>query len=53
MNETESRIKALTDELNGHNYKYYVLDNPEISDYEFDQKLRELQELENANPQYR
>ncbi|MBP5395878.1 MAG: hypothetical protein J6Y34_02660, partial [Bacteroidales bacterium] len=46
----ESRIKSLTDELNAHNYRYYVLDSPVISDYEFDQKLRELQELENANP---
>lgn len=46
-NEAIARIKQLTEELNRHNYNYYVLDKPEISDYEFDKLLRELQDLEN------
>ena len=47
----EEKIKALREELHRHNYLYYILDKPEISDYEFDQKLKELQGLEDANPQ--
>ncbi len=39
----ETRIKALREELREHNYNYYVLDNPTISDFEFDMKLKELQ----------
>ncbi|MGX7666159.1 NAD-dependent DNA ligase LigA [Flavobacterium pedocola] len=46
------QIQALRDELNQHNYNYYVLDNPTISDYEFDIKLKELQELEAIHPEY-
>ena len=53
MEEIERQIRQLTAELNAHNYKYYVLDSPDISDYEFDLKLRELQDLESAYPQYR
>ncbi|HSD13983.1 MAG TPA: NAD-dependent DNA ligase LigA [Flavobacterium sp.] len=45
-------IQALRDELNQHNYNYYVLDNPTISDLEFDLKLKELQELESNHPEY-
>ena len=45
-------ILNLREELNLHNHNYYVLDNPSISDFEFDQKLKQLQELENQNPQY-
>ena len=41
--ETITNLRA---ELNQHNYNYYVLDNPTISDFEFDQKLKQLQELE-------
>lgn len=52
MNEIEARIKALRDELERHNYNYYVLSSPTISDFEFDQKMRELQELEAAHPEY-
>lgn len=47
-----SKIQALREELNLHNYNYYVLDNPTISDYEFDTKLKELQELEDKHPEY-
>lgn len=46
------KIQALRDELNQHNYNYYVLDNPTISDYEFDIKLKELQQLEETHPEY-
>lgn len=49
--DTQQKIQALTDELNTHNYNYYVLDNPTISDYDFDVKLKELQQLEDAYPE--
>ncbi|HLA55051.1 MAG TPA: NAD-dependent DNA ligase LigA [Flavobacterium sp.] len=45
-------INALRKELNTHNHNYYVLDNPTISDYEFDLKLKQLQELESENPEF-
>ncbi len=45
-------IKNLRDELNQHNYNYYVLDNPTISDFEFDQKLKQLQDLEAQHPEF-
>lgn len=45
-------IQALREELNLHNHNYYVLDNPTISDLEFDTKLKELQELEAKHPEY-
>ena len=48
----QQQIAALRDTLNTHNYNYYVLDNPTISDYDFDIKLKELQELENQNPEF-
>ena len=49
MNPKE-RILELRKELHEHNHRYYVLNMPEISDFEFDALLRELQELEAANP---
>jgi DNA ligase (NAD+) len=48
----EQKITTLRNELREHNYNYYVLDNPTISDFEFDQKLVELQELEKAHPEF-
>jgi NAD-dependent DNA ligase (contains BRCT domain type II) len=48
----EQKIKQLRDALREHNYNYYILDNPTISDYEFDIKLKELQSLEAAHPEY-
>ena len=45
-------IAALREELHDHNYRYYVLDAPVISDYEFDMKLKQLQELEAQHPEY-
>lgn len=48
----ENRINQLKTELREHNYNYYVLDNATISDFEFDLKLKELEKLENENPQF-
>ncbi len=47
----KERIKELTDLLNEANTKYYVLDAPEMPDFEYDRLLRELEELEAANPE--
>jgi DNA ligase (NAD+) len=44
-------IEMLREELRQHNYNYYVLDNPTISDFDFDIKLKKLQELENMHPE--
>ena len=49
---TKEKIIALRDELRVHNYKYYVLDQPSISDFDFDMKLKELQALEEQHPEY-
>ena len=46
----QERIEQLRNELNTHNYNYYVLDNATISDFEFDIKLKELEKLEKENP---
>lgn len=48
----QERIKHLSKELAEHNYKYYVLNKPEISDYEFDRLLKELENLEKEYPQF-
>lgn len=48
----ELKIKQLREELNKHNYNYYVLDKPTISDFEFDLKLKELEKLEDEYPQF-
>jgi len=48
----QEQIKALRDELRQHNYNYYVQDNPTISDFEFDVKLKQLQELEAKHPEF-
>jgi DNA ligase (NAD+) len=45
-------IQTLREELNLHNHNYYVLDKPTLSDYEFDMKLKELQDLENKHPEF-
>lgn len=52
MDIFEARIQALRKELEQHSYNYYVLSAPTISDFEFDEKMRELQELEQAYPAY-
>ncbi len=50
--DDKEHIFKLRDELSQHNYKYYVLDEPSISDFEFDSKLKQLQDLETQYPQY-
>ncbi len=50
--EIQKTIQKLREELNQHNYNYYVLDTPTISDLEFDLKLKLLQELEEKYPEY-
>ncbi len=46
------QILALREELEQHNYRYYVLSQPSISDFDFDMKLKELEKLEAANPEF-
>ncbi len=48
----EEQIEALRTELDRHNYNYYVLSAPTISDREFDEKMKTLQDLEAAHPEY-
>lgn len=52
MTNIEAKIKQLRDELNRHNYNYYVLNQPTIGDMEFDFKMHELEELEKAHPEF-
>jgi DNA ligase (NAD+) len=47
----EKEIEKLRNDIRHHEYRYYVLDNPEISDFEFDKLMRRLQELEAQNPE--
>ncbi len=49
--EAKKRINELRDKINYHNYRYYVLDSPEISDEEYDRLFQELKELENRFPE--
>jgi DNA ligase (NAD+) len=49
----KTQIEQLREELHKHNYNYYVLANPTISDFEFDSKLKELEELERQNPEFK
>ncbi|MEV4707129.1 NAD-dependent DNA ligase LigA [Actinoplanes sp. NPDC049316] len=51
--EASARHAELSDEVRGHQYRYYVLDSPTVSDAEFDKLLRELQELEEQFPALR
>lgn len=53
MENIKNRIKELSDFLNYHNHKYYVLDDPEISDFEYDKALRELENLEEEYPEFK
>nr|WP_315181838.1 NAD-dependent DNA ligase LigA [uncultured Flavobacterium sp.] len=50
--DIQNTIQTLRAELNQHNYNYYVLDKPTISDFEFDLKLKQLQDLENKYPEF-
>lgn len=53
MKEIQDRIETLCRELHDHNYRYYILDDPVVSDAEYDRLFRELQELEKKYPQFR
>ncbi|MBO7652997.1 MAG: NAD-dependent DNA ligase LigA [Bacteroidales bacterium] len=53
MTAEQERIISLTKVLNQHNYNYYVLSNPTISDFEFDKMLEELTDLEKRFPEFR
>ena len=48
----QQKIQALREELRQHNHNYYVLDNATISDFDFDIKLKELEKLEEENPEF-
>ena len=50
--EIQIKIQRLREELNLHNHNYYVLDHPTISDFEFDSKLKQLQDLELQHPEF-
>jgi DNA ligase (NAD+) len=50
--DSYNQIQTLRNELNQHNHSYYVLDRPTISDFEFDQKLKQLQDLEAQHPEF-
>lgn len=52
MDQIKHQIDTLREELNKHNYDYYVLSAPTISDFEFDKKLKELTDLETQYPEY-
>ncbi|WP_165025424.1 NAD-dependent DNA ligase LigA [Dysgonomonas sp. ZJ279] len=52
MDSIKQKIDALREELNKHNYNYYVLSTPTISDFDFDKKLKELSDLETQYPEF-
>ena len=49
--DVQGQLEQLRRELNEHNYAYYVLDDPSISDFEYDRLLRRLEELEGEHPE--
>ena len=51
MKDIEKKIKTLIDEINFHNYQYHGMDDPKISDHDFDQMVRALHDLEKNYPQ--
>lgn len=52
-NKIREKIERLREEIHYHDYKYYIENNPEISDYEYDQLMRELKRLEERHPSLR
>jgi DNA ligase (NAD+) len=52
MSEIKNKIDTLRKELRQYNHEYYILDTPSISDYDFDMKLKELEALEKAHPEF-
>lgn len=53
LEQFEAEAESLREQINHHNYRYYVLDDPEITDAEYDQLMRRLEELEQAHPEVR
>ena len=51
MKDIVLKVKSLRDKINDHNYRYYVLNDPFISDSEYDQLFRELESLEQKHPE--
>ncbi|MFW6224863.1 MAG: DNA ligase LigA-related protein, partial [Bacteroidota bacterium] len=51
-NEAKEKIKKLRSEINHHNYKYYIEHKPEISDFQFDSLMNQLQDLEKEYPEF-
>ena len=51
VTDVQDRVKELRTRLNYHNYRYYVLDNPEISDTQYDEQMQELRRLEEDHPE--
>jgi DNA ligase (NAD+) len=51
--QLEAEAESLREQINHHNYRYYVLDDPEITDAEYDRMMRQLEELEQAHPEIR
>lgn len=49
--ELKEKMDRMVEELNAANYRYYVLDDPTMDDRDYDLKLRELEELEQAHPE--
>lgn len=52
VTDLRNQINSLRHELEQHNYNYYVLNNPTISDFEFDMKMKQLEELEKEHPEF-
>ena len=49
----KKRVEKLREEIEYHNYRYYILDHPEISDAQYDRLMRELEKLEEQHPELR
>jgi len=52
LNQVKEQINRLKEQINHHNYRYHVLDSPEVSDAEYDQLVHELKRLEEQYPQF-
>ncbi len=52
LDEVKRKTEQLRAKINHHNYRYYVLDSPEISDAEYDELMQELKRLEEQYPQF-
>jgi hypothetical protein len=50
--EAKRRVEELRDLINHHNYRYHVLDDPEVSDAEYDELMRELRKFEEEFPEF-